>query len=351
MKIVFYCGNSMEDWSPKSVETGIGGSEEAVIELAKCLKELGHTVTVYNRCGDEEGDHNGVKYENYEYYDDPECDVLIYWRNPELIEKYKRGKAKKVYLWLHDVVPEYEVLPIKHFVDGIFVLSQYHATYLPHLKDKIYVTQNGINLDDFDQKVKRIPHKIVYGSSYDRGLIDLLRMWPEIKLAVPEATLTVFYGRNGLEKGKFTDFLEELDYLLKQEGVEELGRLSHKEVAKQYLSASIWAYPTWFPEISCITALKAQAGGAFPVITPTAALQETVKWGFTTREPRNDKGSIPWGTPMPEKLMDDYTSLIIKALTSIVPLATREAMIYDIKRANSWMIVAMTWEKLFKGEK
>lgn len=356
MKIIFYCGNSLEAWSPKSEKTGIGGSEEATINVARELVKLGNEVTVFNRCEDDEGEYDGVTYENYEYYDNQECDILIYWRVPAYIEKYRRGKAKKVYLWLHDVTPEHEVLPVKLFLDGIFVLSKYHASFLPHLKELLIVTQNGVNLSKFDQKVWRNPYKIVYGSSYDRGLKDLLEMWQEIKLAVPEAELSVFYGWNNMDKAikagnkDIEEFKEYIEELMQQQGVKHLGRINHQEVAKEFLSAGVWAYPSWFPEISCITAMKAQIGGAVPVITPTAALQETVKWGLTTREPRDDRGQIPWGSKMPEYLMDYFTKLMIKALDNDFQSKFRDKMIADAKRIFSWEVVAYIWNDLFTKE-
>lgn len=356
MKIVFYCGNSLESWSPKSESTGVGGSEEAVINMSRELAKLGNEVIVYNRCEDNEGEYDGVTYENYEYYDNPETDILIYWRVPEYIEKFKRGNAKQVYLWLHDVTPEYEVLPIKLLVDGIFCLSKYHASFLPHLKDKIIITQNGINLEQFNQKVWRKPKRIVYGSSYDRGLKELLEMWQEIKLAEPEAELRVFYGWDNMDKAiengnqEMKEFKEYIEELFKQQGVTHLGRINHKEVAKEYLSAGVWAYPSWFPEISCITAMKAQAGGAIPVVTPTGALQETVKWGLTTREPRDDRGQIPWGSKMPPYLMNYYTDLILKALDNDFQSKFREQMMKEAKRIFSWEVVAYIWNDLFTKE-
>lgn len=247
MRIVIYCGHSFEEFSPKSEEEGRGGSEEAVINMARELVKLGNEVVVYNRCGDDEGEYDGVKYENYEYFEDITADIVVFWRQPNYIWQLKdKYKAKQTYLWLHDTVPETELLKIKHFVDGVFVLSGFHASLYPNLKDKLIRTSNGIKFEDIN--VKRDPYKIVYGSSYDRGLKELLEMWPEIKAYEKEATLTVFYGMSMIQDESFKD---EIKHLLNQEGITELGRISHKEVAEQFASAGVWCYPCWFPEISC----------------------------------------------------------------------------------------------------
>jgi hypothetical protein len=343
MNIQIYCGKSFEPFSPKSRAEGRGGSEEAVIELSTELAKLGNDVTVWNYCQDDEGEYDGVKYENYEYFDDITADVVVFWRQPNYIwdlrDKYK---AKQTFLWLHDTVPESELLKIKHFVDGVFVLSGFHASLYPNMRDKLIRTANGIKFEDI--KVKRDPYKIVYGSSYDRGLKELLEMWPEIKAYEKNATLTVFYGMSMIQDENFKD---EIKHLLNQEGITELGRISHKEVAEQFASAGVWCYPCWFPEISCITAMKAQAYGAIPVITPTAALQETVRWGLTTREPRDHNGEMPWGTEMPTRLMDRYVDITRKALDPDYQYRFRQMMMSDARRFT-WERVALSWDRLWK---
>lgn len=343
--IIFYCGNTPFEWSPKSEATGVGGSEEAVINMARELHKLGNEVEVFCRCGDDEGVYDGVKYENYEYFKDIKADVVVFWRVPQWVYQQKNNyKADQTFLWLHDTVPESDILPVKHFLTGIFVLSGFHASLYPNLKDKLIRTSNGINLEQFKQKVTRNPYKMVYGSSYDRGLKELLEMWPEIKSYEKEAELSVFYGMSAIKDENFKD---EIKYLLKQEGITELGRISHDQVAKEFLSAGVWACPCWFPEISCITAMKAQAGGAIPVICPTAALQETVRWGLSTREPRDHKGDMPWGTEMSDRLMDGFVSCARKALDPQFQKRIRPKMVADSQKYD-WSYVAKSWEALWK---
>jgi glycosyltransferase involved in cell wall biosynthesis len=67
--------------------------------------------------------------------------------------------------------------------------------------------------------------------------------------------------------------------LLDQPGVTVHGRIGHEELAELMKTSNIWAYPTEFTEISCITAMKMQAAGAVPVCTTVAALDETVQYG------------------------------------------------------------------------
>ena len=63
--------------------------------------------------------------------------------------------------------------------------------------------------------------------------------------------------------------------LTKTPGIVLHGRVNQAELAEAMLSASVWFYPTWFSETSCITAMEAQAAGLICVCPPIAALAET----------------------------------------------------------------------------
>jgi hypothetical protein len=71
--------------------------------------------------------------------------------------------------------------------------------------------------------------------------------------------------------------------VMKKHGVTVHGRVSHEELAKAMKEIQVWAYPTEFPEIHCITALKAQEARCYPVTTAVAALDETVQSGSKIR--------------------------------------------------------------------
>lgn len=133
-------------------------------------------------------------------------------------------------------------------------------------------------------------NSVGYFSAYYRGLECLLHMWPKIREAVPDATLDVYYGWEswvGLEgEDEFYTRMEKLFALLKDHGVTVHGRVSHEELAKAMKEIQVWAYPTEFNEIHCITALKAQEAGCYPVVTDVGALKETVQCGDKIRTRR-----------------------------------------------------------------
>ena len=285
--VVIYCGPAWEDWAAPSVLTGIGGSEEAVVYVSRELTKLGKKVTVYCSCGDLAGIYEGVTYKEYfEFNPKDDFNVLIAWRHNIFTTPID---AKKKIIWLHDV-PDAEAFPEESLpnIDKIMVLSEYHKSLMPkHVpQDKIFVSANGINLSDFNNEhIERNPKRMIYTSSYDRGLQHILGMWEDIRKQVPGAELHVFYGWNTYDamvaKGvRSPDFKIAMTKLMNQEGVFEHGRVGHKQLAKEFAKSGVYAYPSHFEEISCISAMKAQASGCVPVVTDYAALSETVKYGF-----------------------------------------------------------------------
>lgn len=126
------------------------------------------------------------------------------------------------------------------------------------------------------------PHSVGYFSSYDRGLDTLLDMWPEVLKQIPEATLDIYYGWNIYDKMHSINpermkhkwmMIRKINEL---QGVTEHGRVDHQTLAGRMKEIQIWAYPTEFTEIHCITALKAQEAGCIPVTTGIYALEETI---------------------------------------------------------------------------
>lgn len=336
--IVIYCGPAWEDWAAPSVLTGIGGSEEAVVYISKEFVKLGMSVTVFCSCGDLAGTYEGVAYKEYfEFNPRDNFNVLISWRH-NIFTQYIEAKSKLI--WLHDV-PDSDAFPVESLdnLDKIIVLSEYHRTLLPsHIpENKIFVSSNGINLSDFDIIHNHNAKRMIYTSSYDRGLQHLLMMWPDIRKEVPEAELHIFYGWNTYDamvaKGSRTpDFKNAMVKMMAQEGVFEHGRVGHKQLAKEFAKSGIYAYPSHFEEISCISAMKAQASGCIPVTTDYAALAETVKYGI----------KIPGkcGNPEVDEL---FKSELIKLLNDEDKQNRMRLEVLENKNNFGWDKVASTW--------
>ncbi len=156
-EIALWVGPGFELWSPKTIEEkGSGGSEEAVYRLSKEFAKIGYKVTVYANPGADIGTYDGVEYKNYyEMNWNDEFNILISWRRPDAMDMQVR--AKKHYLWLHDVPQIREFTPERlENIDKVIVLSDFHASLLEPMtfegrrygvpSEKLKVSRNGVSI-------------------------------------------------------------------------------------------------------------------------------------------------------------------------------------------------------------
>ncbi len=146
--IVIYCGPHFEKWSPKSASTGIGGSEEAVIYLSQELAKLGWKVTIFGDPQEDAGEYAGVSYRpHYEINWNDRFNILISWRQIGLFD-VPNLKAKKAYLWNHDLQNPMEYKPERlEKIDKVMFLSKFHRDNVPQLDEaKVMYTGNGLNI-------------------------------------------------------------------------------------------------------------------------------------------------------------------------------------------------------------
>jgi glycosyltransferase involved in cell wall biosynthesis len=343
--IVIMTGDTaLEEWGPWSLAEGIGGSEEAIIRLAPKLAKLGYKVVVYAKPGARPGLYDGVVWRNFwEWNPEDTFDVFVAWRAPFIFEK--KIKARKKYLWLHDVMEpgEFGENRIANF-DKCILLSKYHRSLFPMIPDaKVLMSGNGIDPEEFVPydalgRHKRDPHKILWASSHVRGLAYLYRIWPEVKKAVPDATLDVFYGRqsyDAVHKGN-PERMKWMDDMIQQanelEGVTDHGKASQKQIVEQGFRSGLWAYPCPFPEIYCITAIKSQASGAVPVASNYAALDETIQFGHKQTFEEFDKADL-----------EKYKQALIWWLQHPEEQAKVRPEMMRWARTQSWQAIADQW--------
>lgn len=285
-EIVYYCGFTTEVWDSSTAKTGIGGSEEAVINLSREWSRMGYKVVVFNNCGAEEKtDEYGVEWRPYWSFNPRSAyDNLILWRSPVLADH--QLNARNIILDLHDVLPAAELTSKRlGAIHHIAAKSNYHRSLFPLVTDDRFdVIGNGIDLEQFKGKEERKKHRLIYTSSPDRGLEHLLDYWPKIKEHCPLAELHVFYGWHVFDTmfehdNKMQIWKERMKTMMQQEGIINHGRVGHEEIAREMMKSEIFAYPCHFEEIFCISAVKAQAAGCKVVATKYAALPEVVKEG------------------------------------------------------------------------
>lgn len=343
--IIFWCGRSIEPWAPPSLNaTGIGGSETAVIHIARRFANDGWQVDVFNEPDKYEGEYDGVGYWGLNRFGgDDGGGVFVSWRNPDALGL--ADKSRVSVLWCHDLNSGPGAAERMRGWDRILGVSQWHADYLSALygvdaahPDAYGFVPNGIELDRFATPIKKIPFRCVYGSSQDRGLVELLQLWPMIVAAEPTAELHVAYGWENFDKWiamgnqHLAQLKAQILPLLNQKGVVWRGRLPQDELAKLYQESYVWLYPTAFTEVSCITAMEAMAAGCVPVTSAVGALPETI----------GEAGLVIDGNPYTTAWKEFWASCAKAALMS--PEVRIPRMKAGIERAKG-----MTWDASYEG--
>lgn len=342
-RLVIFCGATLEDWAPpKLEETGIGGSETAVVKIAQLATQAGWRVDVYGQPGKWEGEHAGVGYWKWTRWRDTPVDVFVAWRN--CTAGAIAPSARKRLLWVHDLHWG-EAFTEAHAqtFDAICPVSAWHASHLkrvyPFVADKLVVLPNGVDLERFPTHLigNRIQHRCVYTSSPDRGLEPLLQMWPRIRAICDDAELHIFYGWENIDKAiaqghQPLAFLKErVTGLLKQPGVYWRGRLPQDELAVELVHASIWTYPSLFLETFCIGACEAMAAGLAVVSSRLGAIPEVV----------GDAGLLVPGAAFASQYQRVYTDVVRGLLVD--PVERLKWQLEAQARANRW-----TWERAWK---
>lgn len=286
-ELAYYCGYTSKAWNPDiAMEDGVGGSEEAVINLTKHLAK-DWDITVYCNCG-KEGDWDGVKYRFYWKYNvRDKWDTTIIWRHPKPCD-YELN-CDRVFIDLHDVIPSGEFNKKRlEKITKVFVKSNAHRELFPNIpEDKIAVVPNGIDPDLFKENVEKKPYLILNTSSPDRHLEATLDIFEELLKNSDKLWKLAWYYGWGVYDSVHAENKKMKDWKIKQvkrfealvsQGKAEGGyMINHKEVAKKYLESGVFLYPSEFLEIDCISARKAQLAGCKMVTSDFGALKETVK--------------------------------------------------------------------------
>ena len=139
-------------------------------------------------------------------------------------------------------------------VDKIAVLSEYHKSqlrlhkdglYEPMPEEKVFLTSNGIHIPTV-KPWNGNPHRMIYSSSPDRGLVYLLKNWGKIRTEVPDAELHVFYGWNVYDVAHRDNparekWKNQVMTMMKQDGIIYHGRVGHEALAYEFQKSGIWA--------------------------------------------------------------------------------------------------------------
>ena len=333
--IVYICGMSPVRFGPNDKD--LGGSEQAVVQLSKIWAATGRSVVVYGNV--KECIKDSVEYRSINKLNlADKFDCAIFWRSYG-VRLLPLVKARVRLIDLHDSWdPKQYVAPdqLLTLADKIMVKSKYHRSLYKYIPDsKIKIVMNGVQVDLFDSIVskqtesERSPHRLIYASSYERGLEPILRYaWPKIKAAIPDATFDIYYGMNRLEK---TPLGIKLRKLFQQPGVSEHGRVSLETIAKEKANSAIHLYVSnSSTEIDCISVRESLLCGSVPVLGNDYVFKE--------RDGVHVKGS----TDDPATYKRAATK-VIDLLKNQTKLEAKRNDLYKSKTIVSWESVAKEW--------
>lgn len=357
--VAIFCGATLEEWGPRSSETGIGGSEKMVLILAPELQKLGYNVTVYAEVPfPQRGlDKDGVMWRHWSEMDMKRSrHAFVAWRGVGNIKLPVPAKIR--ILWLHDVqnAVNYskEVIATADYVQ---FQSEFHAEPLKDIlpKEKIWIARNAIVPVGAPDKEKD-PKKCVFLSCPTRGATTAMEVLRRAQVADPELHMTIMYGFSPFERkvrnqmdhrhipdigrdASVDDFERYFGRLADITHTQVLNRVSFARVAEELRSAGMWLYPTDFPEISCMAAMETQAHGVIPVASRFAALSETIL--YPADKLCKDIGSVPHGN------REDYLNRVAASvvLCGSVPadsndrseMAHHANVVFDVKAlAEDW---------------
>lgn len=296
---------------------GLSGSDLGVFRVAQELARLGCEARVYTfpKPGtpvvpDALGP--GVTVGHYDERASWDCDVAVSWNEAEPLFELRDRRCKRVVsLQINSVVSGRTELP---FVDLWLSPSRSHleemmrrphrigpwrgeVAYAPR-REEWRIVPDGCDPAVYDKLARhgteKIPGRVAWTSSPDRGLHWLLGEWPKIKRAVPKAGLQVCYELRRwldhmlhqdsaefdpsiLEQVRRAHYIDEALRRLAGLDVLEVGSLSRRDVSLLQAEAECVPYsadpPIWSEGFSC-SLMEACAARSGPVATAVDAFPE-----------------------------------------------------------------------------
>lgn len=320
---------------------GVGGSEAAIILLAREFAKNGWKTEIYNTT-QRTGMFGGVEYFHIsEFKPETYMDVFVLFREP--LNVLPQVNAVFKIFWSCDQYTvgnwQREIFP---YVDKVIAISKYHHDYLEMaygpLNDKLCTIELGVNINDYKNKIEKVPGKLIYCSVPLRGLKHMVGLFQKIKSKVPYATLSItsdyrLWGATE-NNSEFKDMFKNV------EGVKFYGKLSRKELFEEQKQSEVMTYPCEYEECFCISAMECIAAGAIPVTTKIGALKTTV----------SDSGVLLSNVPGTQ----DYDTKFVDEVVSLLTDKKRAEQLRNtgISRAEeyySFSVVYSNWNNLINN--
>ena len=295
-KILIYTGCHKFLWNDNSPKnSAIGGSEKAVIYLSRNLPKNYEIYIV----GDQiEGNFDNIKYihnDNLQnLLNNNNFHTIILSRFVCFFHLFKNIKCFNLILWAHDthflkknMNSNYinyvnNIIKIYNkYIDKVICLTDWHKNLFiskfNSFENKIMKINNGINIDNdiIENNITniKIKNKFIWSSCLNRGLDNLLKLWPKILEVLPDATLDIC-SYDEFPKNQYEIDMKSI--IDKNSSIQYLGKLNNNKLYNLMKKSEYWVYTNTFEETSCITAMEMLMCGVICLYYPLAGLNETI---------------------------------------------------------------------------
>ncbi|PKL76466.1 MAG: hypothetical protein CVV27_10125 [Candidatus Melainabacteria bacterium HGW-Melainabacteria-1] len=285
----------------------LGGTQSAMIYLARELQQLGHELHIFCQC-DSLSVSAGVSYhplaELARFARLQPLDVFVSVADELAL---KLGISARITLWwshndysfLWDELPDLRAETaglLATRADRVVAVSRWHADKLIEVfqlpPEHVWIARNGVHWPYFAaEPVPADPPRLLYTSVPDRGLGRLLDLFPLIQQQLPAAELHLYSSFQVWGKDADWDQAQAGELYQRAQalpGVFLHPPLPHRELAVALSQGYLLTYPQhesaatgFWAETSCIAALEAQAAGLPVISSARGALPETVLDGKT----------------------------------------------------------------------
>lgn len=268
----------------------VGGTEAMTVGLCRHFAARGHDVTLFVTKLERPSTVAGVWWRSATHLrsalvGEPSPDVIVAVRQPHVFSLPEmQGISSHRVLWAGDVLDQTQGwTPHLANLDTIVYVSDWQRkqweSVHPPLASQFYSWVTPVAFDPawIALPTERSRDTFIYASQPDRGLVPLLKMWPRIRQALPNASLLVTGYTAELSRTMIL-----ADRLIQQTNKMVGGivpaRADDKPSYFQHLStARLLLYPgAYFEETNGHVCSEAMATGVIPLVSNLGALSETV---------------------------------------------------------------------------
>lgn len=287
-KILFVSDGGWDNWDGETLyKNGIGGSETFTIKYAEWLqKNDKYNVVVCCKCKETKvyNDVTYIKIEDcIEYVKSNFVTYAIVNRYSSYIFLLQHLGIKNIYFVAHDIAIPGDIIPVLPSLKGVLCISewakeQFCSTHQSIPRSLFSVISYGIDVDKFPRHSIR-KYSFIYSSFANRGLLELLKMFPRIVQKYPSAVLNVFCDLdNTWLVEHYPSELQQIKILLEQhkDFVINYGWVNQRVLNNFWSTSHVWLYPCTFAETCCLTAYEAAASRTLAISNDLGALKENV---------------------------------------------------------------------------